>query len=146
MPNLVPPITTTEMAIDYQKRIISNCNSETKTKFLMTLYLTDNTKPEEIIKAKESGEIFACKLYPAGATTNSAYGVTDIKNIYPVLNKMTELSMPLCIHGEITDPSIDIFDREKVFIDRILKPLINDHPNLKVFLIKFIDCNGTYYN
>lgn len=134
MPNLIPPITTTEMALDYQKRILKACNPKTKTQFLMTLYLTDTTTPEEIVKAKESGQVYACKYYPAGATTNSASGVTDIKKVYPALQKMSELSMPLCIHSEIPDPKVDIFDREKEFIKQILIPLINDHPKLKIVM------------
>jgi dihydroorotase len=101
---------------------------------LMVLYLTDNTQPEEIAKAKATGKIFAAKLYPAGATTNSDSGVTSVKNIYPVLEAMQEAGMLLLVHGEVTDSSIDIFDREKIFIDSILKDVVNDFPNLKIVL------------
>ena len=90
----------------------------------MTLYLTNSTPPEEIVRAKESGKIFAVKLYPAGATTNSASGVTDIKKVVPTLQKMAEVGLPLLVHGEVTDPEVDIFDREKEYIERILKPLV----------------------
>jgi dihydroorotase len=100
----------------------------------MTLYLTDNTSPDEIERAKQSEHIVAAKLYPAGATTHSDAGVTNLKNIYPVLEKMAELKMPLLIHGEVTDPEVDVFDREKMFIEQHLIPLIQDIPELKVVL------------
>ena len=99
---------------------------------LMTLYLTDNTTPEEIAKAYATGYVKACKYYPAGATTNSDAGVTDVKKTYPALRKMDELGMMLCIHSEVSTPGIDIFDREPVFIEEIIKPLVRDMPTLKV--------------
>jgi len=132
MPNLVPPATTSDLADAYQKRIINALPAGSNFEPLMTLYLTDNTEPEEIFKGSESGIVTACKLYPAGATTNSDSGVTDIKHIYPVLEAMQKVGMPLLIHGEVTTADIDIFDREKVFIDRHLEPLLKDFPELKV--------------
>lgn len=133
MPNLVPPVTTTESALAYRQRIMDQ-KPQGNFEPLMVLYLTDNTSPEEIRKAKESGKVFAAKLYPAGATTNSASGVTSVKNIYPVLQAMQEVGMLLLVHGEVTDTAIDIFDREKIFIDNILKDLVADFPELKVVL------------
>lgn len=132
MPNLVPPVTTVDLASTYRKRILDAAPEGTHFEPLMTLYLTDNMSPEEVRKGKAEGVVTACKLYPAGATTNSDSGVTDIKNIYPVLEAMQEVGMPLLIHGEVTTPEIDIFDREKVFIDRHLQPTIKDFPELKV--------------
>ncbi|AIL32379.1 dihydroorotase [Basilea psittacipulmonis] len=135
MPNLKPPVTTTEQAVSYHQRIASvladTCPNQ-PFEALMTLYLTDNTEPYEIIKAVDSGLIYALKLYPAGATTNSDAGVTNLKLCYPTLEKMQELGLPLLIHGEVTDPNVDIFDRETVFIDRVLIPLRKDFPELKI--------------
>jgi dihydroorotase len=133
MPNLVPPVTNTDEALAYWERIQAHNNAE-HFEPLMVLYLTDKTRPEEIRKAKASGKIFAAKLYPAGATTNSDSGVTDIKNVYPALQAMQDEGMLLLIHGEVTDANIDIFDREKIFIDSILKDLVNAFPDLKVVL------------
>lgn len=133
MPNLVPPVTNTEEAIAYRERIQSY-NSNSSFDPLMVLYLTDNTSPEEIRKAKATGKIYAAKLYPAGATTNSDSGVTSVKNIYPALKAMQEEGMLLLVHGEVTDSEIDIFDREKIFIENILKNVVNDFPNLKIVL------------
>lgn len=133
MPNLVTPITTAEHAQNYRYEIIAavpNADFEP----LMTLYLTNNTSPEIIREAKASGIVYGLKLYPAGATTNSDKGVTDIKNIYPALEAMQDLGLLLLVHGEVTDLEIDIFDREKVFINNILKPLTAEFPNLKVVL------------
>lgn len=124
MPNLQPPLNTVELAMAYKERILNAALKEGFTfEPLMTLYLTDNTTPEEIVKLKDNGMI-AAKLYPAGATTNSDFGVTDIEKIYPVLEKMVELQVPLCVHGEVTDPDVDIFDREAVFIEKVLYPLL----------------------
>jgi len=134
MPNLATPITTTQQALDYRKRIIDNTPKNHQFDPLMTLYLTDNTSVEEIKKASESGLIKAVKLYPAGATTNSDGGVTDIHHCYKVLEAMQELQLPLLIHGEVTTDDIDIFDREKVFIDNILTSLRQDFPELKIVL------------
>ncbi|MFW1676969.1 dihydroorotase [Pontibacter sp. JAM-7] len=133
MPNLVPPVTDTEMALAYRDRILQQSHRE-GFKPLMVLYLTDNTAPEIIREARQSGHIYAAKLYPAGATTNSDSGVTSVKNIYPVLEMMQAEGMPLLIHGEVTDAEIDIFDREKIFIERTLAPLLKDFPELKVVL------------
>ena len=133
MPNLVPPATNTEEALAYRQRIMDQ-NPQGNFDPLMVLYLTNNTSPEEIVKAKESGLIYAAKLYPAGATTNSDSGVTDVKNIYPVLEALQKVGMLLLVHGEVTDASIDIFDREKTFIDSILKDIVNDFPELKIVL------------
>ncbi len=133
MPNLVPPVMNTEQAQAYRQRIMDQ-QPQGNFEPLMVLYLTDNTTPDEIKKAKATGQIFAAKLYPAGATTNSDSGVTSIKNVYPALKAMQEEGMLLLIHGEVTDSSIDIFDREKIFIDSILKEVVNDFPELKIVL------------
>ena len=132
MPNLVPPVTTVEAARDYRKRILE----ATAPGFtpLMTCYLTDQTSPDEIARGHSEGVWVAAKLYPAGATTNSASGVTDIRNIYPPLARMEKIGMVLCVHGEVTDPDVDVFDREAVFIDRVLTRLTSDFPELKVVL------------
>ena len=128
MPNLSPPIVDTAMAIAYKARLDAQNTSLTP---LMTLYLTDHTSAQEIQQAFNSGIVKAVKLYPAGATTNSAAGVTNIENIYPVIEKLSELGMPLLIHGEVTHSHVDIFDREKSFIDQHLEPLLQRFPNLK---------------
>lgn len=133
MPNTVPPVTTTDMALAYRERILA---AKPRAHFqpLMTLYLTDNTSPDEIGKAKASGAIVAAKLYPAGATTNSDSGVTDPKKIYPVLQAMQQEGLLLLVHGEVTTQDIDIFDREKTFLETVLAPIVNDFPNLKIVL------------
>ena len=133
MPNLATPITTTAQAQSYRDEIISAA-ANTDFEPLMTLYLTNNTTPEMVREAKASGIIYGLKLYPAGATTNSDKGVTDIENIYPALEAMQEEGLLLLVHGEVTDPAIDIFDREKVFIETILKPLTAMYPDLKIVL------------
>ena len=132
MPNLRPPVTTTQMAADYRQRILAVLPDNAAFEPLMTLYLTDNTPADEIKTAVNSGIVKAVKLYPAGATTNSDAGVTDLKNCHSTLETMQKLGMPLLIHGEVTDHDIDIFDREKRFIDDKLIPLLNDFPELKV--------------
>ncbi|MEF3193368.1 MAG: dihydroorotase [Halothiobacillaceae bacterium] len=134
MPNLVPPVVTTEHARAYRERILAALPAGASFQPLMTLYLTGNTPPEEIARAKASGIVHAVKLYPAGATTNSDRGVTDIRTVYPVFEAMQREGMVLCVHGEVVDPAIDIFDREKVFIDRVLAPLLRDFPELKVVM------------
>jgi len=134
MPNLNPPITTVEQALTYRQRIMNSLPVSSDFEPLMTLYLTNNTSAEDIRQAKESGLIRAVKLYPSGATTNSDAGVTDITNTYDTLAVMAELGLPLLIHGEVTDPAIDVFDREKVFIDTQLIPMLQAIPNLKVVL------------
>ncbi|GHY86889.1 MULTISPECIES: dihydroorotase [Vibrio] len=133
MPNTVPPVTTTEMALAYRERIMA-AQPQLHFEPLMALYLTDNTSPEEIRKAKASGKVVAAKLYPAGATTNSDSGVTSAKKIYPVLEAIQEVGMLLLVHGEVTTHEIDIFDREKVFLDTVLAPIVADFPQLKIVL------------
>jgi len=132
MPNLAPPVTSVEAAREYRKRIMA----ATVPGFtpLMTCYLTDQSSPDEIARGHGEGVWIAAKLYPAGATTNSASGVTDIRNIYPALTRMEQIGMVLCVHGEVTDAEVDVFDREKVFIERILTRLVNDFPGLKIVL------------
>lgn len=134
MPNLIPPMTTTDAVLGYRERILAARPAGAVFEPLMVLYLTDNTTAEEIRKAKASGQVYAAKLYPAGATTNSDSGVTAIGNIYEALEAMQDVGMPLLLHGEVTDNHIDIFDREKEFIDRILTPVVNDFPSLKIVL------------
>jgi len=132
MPNLVPPNITTKQALSYRERILSVLPESTKFNPLMTLYLTDNTDPQEIALAKHSGHVHAVKLYPAGATTNSDAGVTDIKKCYKALEALQENDMPLLVHGEVTDSAIDVFDREKAFIDKVLIPTRQAFPELKI--------------
>jgi dihydroorotase len=134
MPNLQPPVTTTEQALVYRERILAALPANADFKPLMTLYLTDNTQAEEIRKARASGHVHALKLYPAGATTNSDGGVTDLDKISGALEAMVENGLPLLVHGEVTDPDIDIFDREAVFIERHLAPLSLRFPGLKIVL------------
>lgn len=135
MPNLKPPITTTAAAVAYRNNILKALQDNTDFTPLMTLYLTDTTTPHEIKLARESGIVYAVKLYPAGATTNSQDGVTDLfGKCVPVLEEMVNQNMPLLVHGEVTDPEIDIFDRERVFIETVLKPLIQKFPKLKVVM------------
>jgi dihydroorotase len=133
MPNLVPPVTTTELAQQYQQRIMAENPAPTFTP-LMTLYLTDKTTAEEIKKAKASGLVYAAKLYPAGATTNSDSGVTSTDNIREALVAMQEVGMLLLVHGEVTTNEIDIFDREEQFLKTVLAPLVDEYPNLKIVL------------
>jgi dihydroorotase len=132
MPNLRPPVTTTEQAVTYRSRILAALPKGMSFEPLMTLYLTDKTSAEEIKKAKQSGVVHAVKLYPAGATTNSDAGVTDLRKTYAVLEEMQRCGMPLLVHGEVTSPDIDIFDREAVFIERVMQPLLKDLPKLRV--------------
>ena len=134
MPNLRPPVMTTAQALAYRARILAAIPPGLDFQPLLTLYLTDQTPPAEITRAQASGQAIAGKLYPAGATTNADAGVTDLRNIYPVLETMQRCGMPLLVHGEVTDPAVDIFDREAVFIERALIPLMRDFPGLKVVL------------
>ncbi|MDR1647988.1 MAG: dihydroorotase [Zoogloeaceae bacterium] len=134
MPNLKPPVTTTAKALAYHARILAALPAGADFTPLMTLYLTDATPPEEIARAVDSGLVKAVKLYPAGATTHSAAGVTAIEKISAPLAEMERLGLPLLIHGEVTDPAIDLFDRERVFIDTVLAPLLSRFPGLKVVL------------
>ena len=131
MPNLKPPVTTADLALAYKARIMAAVPKGVAFEPLMTLYLTDNLPPEEIVKAKAAG-VVACKLYPAGATTNSDAGVTDLKKIYPTLEAMQKVGMLLLVHGEVTSSDIDLFDREAAFIDTQLIPLRRDFPELKI--------------
>ena len=131
MPNLKPPVTLTAHAVAYRDRILAALPEGMQFTPLMTLYLTDNTSPDEIRRAVDSGIVHGIKLYPAGATTNSDLGVSDLRKCMPALEAMQELGMPLLLHGEVTDAAIDLFDREAVFIDRVLIPLQKDLPNLR---------------
>jgi dihydroorotase len=132
MPNLRPPVTTTELALAYRERILAALPSGMSFEPLMTLYLTDNTSADEIVRAKRSGVIHGVKLYPAGATTNSDSGVTNLSNCSKALAAMEELGMPLLAHAEVTDADVDVFDRERVFIERNMLPLLKNFPALKV--------------
>ena len=151
MPNLVPPITTVAAGSAYRDRILQAVGPDSDFEPLMTAYLTDTIDPEEVSQGFETGVFTACKLYPAGATTNSDSGVTDITNIDPVLARMAEIGMPLLVHGEVVTPDIDIFDREKVFLERILGPTMDRHPNLRVVLehittkdsVEFVKAGGS---
>ena len=132
MPNLRPPVTTVAAAARYRQRILDALPAGTRFEPLMTLYLTDNTAPDEIRRAVESGFVKAVKLYPAGATTNSDAGVTDLAKCDAVLAEMEKAGMPLLVHGEVTDPSVDLFDRERIFIETVLQPLLRRRPGLRV--------------
>ncbi|MBW4707975.1 dihydroorotase [Roseobacter sp. YSTF-M11] len=134
MPNLVPPVVTAAQARSYRDRIIAALPDGADFTPLMTLYLTEDTDPADVAAARASGLVHAVKLYPAGATTNSASGVSDFDKVRPVLEKMAEIGLPLCVHGEVTDPDIDIFDREAVFIDRVLDPIRRATPGLRVVM------------
>ena len=132
MPNLTPPVTTTAMALEYRDRILQALPGDLSFEPLMTLYLTDLTTPDEIDRAVDSGHVSGVKLYPAGATTNSDAGVTDIGRPIAALERMAERGLPLLVHGEVTDPDVDVFDREAVFIDRVLAPLAERLPALRI--------------
>jgi dihydroorotase len=150
MPNLSPPVTTVAAALAYRQRITTALPPGADFTPLMTAYLTDATAPDEIMRGFAEGVWVAAKLYPANATTNSAHGVTDIAKIGDVLARMAEIGMPLLVHGEVTDPSVDIFDREAVFLDRVLTPLLTRLPALKIVLehvttraaVKFVEAAG----
>jgi len=134
MPNLSPPIVTVDAARSYRDRIIAARPAGSDFQPLMTCYLTDDTRPEDIEEGYRQGVWTACKLYPAGATTNSSHGVTNIPGLAPVLELVERIDMPLLLHGEVTDPAVDVFDREAVFIDKTLVPLMALHPGLKIVL------------
>ena len=134
MPNLIPPVVTAEQAVAYRDRIMAALPQDATFIPLMTLYLTEETDPEDVAAAHAAGIATAVKLYPAGATTNSASGVSDFNKVRHVLEKMAEIGMPLCVHGEVTNADVDIFDREAVFIDKVLKPLRKKVPDLKVVM------------
>ena len=145
MPNLVPPVVKTEDAIAYRDRINAVIPQGHDFTPLMTLYLTEGTNPDDVEEGYKSGVITALKLYPAGATTNSASGVRDFDKAMPVLERMASLGIPLCVHGEVTDPEIDIFDREAVFIDRVLDPLRKRLPELRVIMEHITTEDGVEY-
>ncbi|AZY50250.1 dihydroorotase [Bordetella avium] len=151
MPNLKPPVTTTEQALAYRERIVAALqktvgNRATAFNPLMTLYLTDNTPAAEIERAHASGQVYAVKLYPAGATTNSDAGVTDLLGkCGPALTALEKAGMPLLVHGEVTDPAIDVFDREAVFIERVMQPLRRAYPGLKVVFEHITTKDGAEY-
>lgn len=145
MPNLVPPVVTAADALAYKQRIEKAVPTGADFAPLMTLYLTEQTDPADVIAAHESGLVTAVKLYPAGATTNSASGVTNFDNVRGVLEAMAEAGMPLCVHGEVTDADVDIFDREAVFIDRVLDPLRRATPGLRVVMEHITTAEGVAY-
>ena len=128
MPNLKPPVVNTALALAYRSRIAAALPDGARFQPLMTLYLTDNTAPEEIVRARDSNAVFAVKYYPAGATTNSDSGVTEIDRCCSVLEAMAAAGMPLLVHGEVTDSAVDVFDRERIFIERMLLPLVRRFP------------------
>ena len=132
MPNLKPPVTTTALALAYAERIRAALPARAAFTPLMTLYLTDHTDPDEVERARASGQVFGCKLYPAGATTHSGAGVTDLARIGPVLERMSEVDMVLQVHGEVTDAAVDVFEREARFIDAVLAPLAERFPRLRI--------------
>jgi len=150
MPNLKPPLRTTQQVLNYRERILGELPDDSGFEPLMTLYLTDDTPPEEIARAKLSGRVHGVKLYPAGATTHSDAGVTRISRCFHTLEKMEELGMPLLVHGESTDPAIDVFDREKAFLEETLGALLERFPQLKVVLehittrdaVQFVEVTG----
>ena len=132
MPNLSPPVTTVKQALQYREKILAALPGGSNFQPLMTIYLTDNTKADEIKRIADSDHVYAVKLYPSGATTHSEQGVTVIEKVYPVLEQMQEQAVPLLVHGEVTAQEVDHFDREAVFIERILQPLLDRYPGLKV--------------
>jgi dihydroorotase len=145
MPNLRPPIVTTQQALHYRERILAALPDGSDFEPLMTLYLTDDTPPEEIARAKLSGRVFGVKLYPAGATTHSDAGVTRLSRCFHALERMQDLGMPLLVHGESTDPAIDVFDREKAFLEETLGPLLERFPRLKVVLEHITTRDAVHY-
>ena len=144
MPNLKPPVTTAQAAQDYRQRILAALPPGSDFTPLMTLYLTDATPAEEIERARQAG-VVAVKLYPAGATTHSDAGVTDIRRTYPALEAMQRAGLLLLVHGEVTDPEVDIFDREAVFIERVLQPLRRDLPELKIVFEHITTADAAQY-
>ncbi|MDA0313478.1 MAG: dihydroorotase [Proteobacteria bacterium] len=150
MPNLKPPVTTTAQAVAYRERIVAAIPPGTSFEPLLTLYLTDQTAPEEIRRGKESGVVYAVKYYPAGATTNSDAGVTAIEKAFPALEAMQRLGLPLLVHGEVTSPEVDVFDRETVFVDTTLAAILAAFPALKIVLehvttahaVEFVSASG----
>ncbi|MCZ7446315.1 dihydroorotase [Agrobacterium rhizogenes] len=145
MPNLVPPVVTTDDARAYRERIVKAIPAGDRFEPLMTLYLTEDTQADDVEEGKKSGLITAVKLYPAGATTNSHGGVRDFNKAMPVLERMAKIGLPLCVHGEVTTPEVDIFDREKAFIETVLKPLRQRLPELKVTMEHITTRDGVDY-
>ncbi len=145
MPNLVPPVVTVKQALEYRDRIVAALPKGAKFQPLMTLYLTEDTDPADVTAGHASGDITAVKLYPAGATTNSQSGVKNIEKVYPVLETMADIGLPLCVHGEVTNPEIDIFDREAAFIDKVLDPLRRRIPGLKILMEHVTTQQGVDY-
>lgn len=145
MPNLVPPVVTAADARGYRERILGALPAGADFTPLMTLYLTEQTDPDDVEAAFAEGLIHAVKLYPAGATTNSQSGVSNLKKVYPVLERMAKIGLPLCIHGEVTTPEVDIFDREEAFLERVLIPLRADLPGLKITLEHITTAQGVDY-
>ncbi|MBP7242947.1 dihydroorotase, partial [Amaricoccus sp.] len=145
MPNLVPPVVTSRDAAAYRARILAALPEGQRFTPLMTLYLTEGTDPADVTAAARDGLVSAVKLYPAGATTNSASGVRDMERVMPVLEAMAEVGLPLCVHGEVTDPAVDIFDREAVFIERVLAPLRRRLPELRVVMEHVTTRDGVDY-
>ena len=145
MPNLVPPVVTAAQALAYKGRILAALPKNSTFQPLMTLYLTEQTDPDDLASAHALGLVTAAKLYPAGATTNSESGVQNFNKLQPVLERMAKIGMPMCVHGEVTDADVDIFDREAVFIDRILDPLRRRVPNLKVVMEHITTAEGIAY-
>ncbi len=145
MPNLKPPVRTTAEALAYRERILAALPAGARFEPLMTLYLTDDTPPEEIARAKLSGRVQAVKYYPAGATTHSDAGVTRISRCFAALEKMAELGVPLLVHGEVTDPVVDVFDREKAFIEDVLGPLVERFPSMRVVLEHITTRDAVHY-
>ncbi len=145
MPNLVPPVVTGAQAAAYRERILAALPDDAVFEPLMTLYLTEDTDPADVAAAHASGLVKAVKLYPAGATTNSHSGVGDFDKVRGVLERMAEIGLPLCVHGEVTDPAVDIFDREAVFIDRVLDPVRRATPGLRVVMEHITTRDGVAY-
>ena len=145
MPNLVPPVVTGAQAAAYRDRILAALPEGAEFTPLMTLYLTEDTDPDDVAAAHASGLVKAVKLYPAGATTNSASGVRDFEKVRGVLERMADMGLPLCVHGEVTDSDVDIFDREEVFIDRVLDPIRQKTPGLRVVMEHITTAQGAVY-
>ena len=145
MPNLVPPVTTVTAAREYRARILAALPEGARFEPLMTCYLTDDTSPDELEAGRREGVWVAAKLYPAHATTNSAHGVTDVRNIRGCLERMERIGMPLLVHGEVTDAEVDIFDREAVFLDRVLGPLLREHAGLRAVLEHVTTADGVAF-
>lgn len=142
MPNIKPPVLTVADALAYRQRILAACPPGAATTFLMTLYLTDKTTPEDILAARASPHVCGCKLYPQGATTNSDHGPSSILPLYPLFQCMADCGLPLLIHGEATDPSSDVFDRERLFIEQTLTPLVTAIPTLRIVLEHITTAGG----